>query len=759
MTARAAFRIVIQGVVQGQGIRPALARMAEERGWCGTVCNSAEGVELYGAAPLLDEADFEAAVRATVRGLTALRIERVPDAGWTSFSIEPSSADADLATPVPPDVALCVTCQGETETPANRRDRYGLTSCATCGPRFSLIKAMPFDRVRTTLQAFPLCEACQREYHDVSDRRRHAQTMACPACGPQVWASDASGRTLATGDDAVVLAARALLDGKVLALRGVGGYQLLVDATNEQAVDALRRRKVRPSKPFAILCHSIESVRTLAELDSVSERELLSQANPIVLVPRRPGAVLAANATPHLHDIGVLLPTTAIQARLAALTGKPLVCTSGNRDGEPLAYHVKESLRTLGDVADVFLHHDREIVHPIDDSVVRPMAGVAVTLRCGRGLAPLPLPLVGTPTLALGAQLKSALAWSNGRQSALGPHVGDLQDLATRGRWSDHITAMTSLYGLRGAPLVADAHPDGFPMQWAEATGHRLTPVWHHHAHVVAAMVEHGWLDRTVLGIAADGTGLGPDGTIWGGEILLATGTGFERVAHLRTFELPGGEAAIHEIWRAAVSVASHLDEYSIATLSRVTGVPDTRIQGVLQACRSGLSSVTSSLGRLFDVAACLILGLNHASHEGEAAMRIEAACDPSAEGEYRWKVVPGDLIELDWRPAIQSMLADRVHGVAPGVMAERFHRSVAAAMIDAVRALVQRHVTPASTPVVLSGGVFQNRRLVELLVEGWPSECGPLGLPGRIPPNDGGLAVGQLAIALARQVAHPSQR
>jgi hydrogenase maturation protein HypF len=740
MMARVAFYSLLQGAVQGQGVRPALARLAEERGWCGTVRNSAEGVELHLAVASLATHDLEALLRATVPGPTAVRIETVPDGGWTEFRIEPSTIDTDLATPVPCDVAICQACMRETETPGNRRYRYGLTSCATCGPRVSLIEAMPFDRARTTLQNFSPCEACQQEYHAASDRRRHAQTIACPACGPQVWASDSRGRNFAAGDDAVVLAARALLEGKIVALRGVGGYQVLVDATDQRAVGELRRRKERPSKPFAVLCQSIEKVTDLADLDPVSEQALRSPTNPIVLVPRRRGAGLAANVGAHLLDIGFLLPTTAIHARLAELTGRPLVCTSGNRDGEPIVFRVDDALRKLPEIADVFLHHDREIVHPIDDSVVRPMAGRAVTLRCGRGLAPLPLLLAGPPTLALGAQLKSALAWSNGRQAVLGPHVGDLQDLASRERWSDHI---------------ADAHPDGFPAQWAEATGHPFIPVWHHHAHVVAAMVEHSWHDRTVLGIAADGTGLGPDGTIWGGEILRATVAGFERVAHIRTFRLPGGEAAMNEIWRAAVSVTSQL---SCEAFTHTIGVPGNRIQRVLQACESHLAPMTSSLGRLFDVAACLILGLTQASHEGEAAMRLEAACDPAADGEYAWAINHGDPLALDWRPAFQSMLSDRERGVAPGVMAERFHRGVAAAMIDAVHTLVQRRTTPRGTPVVFSGGVFQNRRLIELLVADWPTECGPLGLPGRIPPNDGGLAVGQLAIARAHATTHQAR-
>lgn len=749
MTPRVCYRAVLRGAVQGQGVRPAICRLAEESGWCGTVRNSAEGVEIHVAAAALGASDLETSLRSAVRGVTAFRIEAMPDGGWSAFSIEPSTGDAGLATPVPRDAAICPDCLRDTETPGNRRHRYGLTSCATCGPRYSLIESMPFDRDRTSLDTFSPCDACRQEYSSPSDRRRHAQTIACPRCGPRVWASDRHGRTLAMGNDAVLLAARAILDGTILALRGVGGYQLLVDATNDAAVGELRRRKSRPAKPFAILCRSIAMARELAVLDVHAEEELRSPANPIVLVQRRRGTVLADAVSRHLGDVGLLLPTTAVHARLAEATGRPLVCTSGNRDGEPLVFQIDESLHTLSVIADVFIHHDREIIHPIDDGVVRPMAGRAVTLRCGRGLAPLPLSMAGPPILALGAQLKSSLAWSNGRQSALGPHVGDLHDLATRERWTNHIAAMTDLYGLAGAALVADTHPDGYPMQWARGTGREVVPVWHHHAHVVAGMAEHGWLDQTVLGIAADGTGYGPDGTIWGGEILEASVRGFRRVAHVRPLSLPGGEAAIQEIWRLAVSAAGQLDGFSVESLASMTSSAPSVVQQCLQVSRSRMALVTTSLGRLFDAAAHVALCLDSVTYEGEAAMRLEATCDPTATGAYPWAITQGTVLTLDWRPALHAMLADRIRGAAPGVMAERFHRGVAAVLIEAVGLLARTASEHARTPVVLSGGVFQNRRLVELIASGWPAHGGPLGLPGRIPPNDGGLAVGQLMVAL----------
>ncbi len=751
MMPRVAFRALLQGAVQGQGVRPAVCRLAEERGWCGTVRNSADGVEIHVAGGSLEANDLEASLRRAVHRLTAVHIEAAPDAGWTAFSIESSTDDANLATPVPRDVAICPECLRDTTTCGNRRYRYGLTSCATCGPRYSVIESMPFDRLRTSLEKFSLCDACRQEYSSPSDRRRHAQTIACSTCGPRVWASDRTGRTLALGDDAAELAARALLDGKIVALRGVGGYQLLADATDDTAVGELRRRKSRPAKPFAILCRSIEMARALAVLDALSEEVLLSPANPIVLVPRRHENELADAVSPHLRDIGLLMPTTAIHARLVDVTGRPLVCTSGNRDGEPLVFRVEDALCELADIADVFLHHDREILHPIDDTVVRPMAGKAVTLRCGRGLAPLSLPLAGPPMFALGAQLKSALAWSNGCQSALGPHVGDLHDLATRERWSDHIAAMSRLYGLTDATLVADAHPDGYPLQWAQTTQRKVTPIWHHHAHVVAGMVEHGWLDQTVLGIAADGTGLGPDGTIWGGEILEASVVGFRRMAHLRPFRLPGGEAAIHDIIRVAVSIAGCLDGVSADAFASATGSYSSDVQAWLEVSRSHLAPVTTSLGRLFDAAACIALGLHSVSYEGEAAMRLEAACDPTATGVYSWAIAESVPLQLDWRPAMHAMLADCIRGEVPGVMAERFHRGVAAVLVEAVGLLARSRADLTRVPVVLSGGVFQNRRLVELVVERWPTNLGPLGLPGRIPPNDGGLAAGQLAIACAR--------
>lgn len=748
---RIAYRIVLQGFVQGQGVRPAVAQLAEREGWCGTVRNTSEGVELRLAAEGLTPAVIEAALRSTLAGLAGLRIDVIPDAGWTGFAIDASTDDAGLATPVPRDVAVCEECLTEANSPGNRRFRYGLTSCATCGPRYSVLLAMPFDRERTSLRAFPLCPECRQEYDSASDRRRHAQTMACPQCGPQVWIADREGRQLAAGDEAAEWSAHALCDGRILALRGVGGYQLLVDATSSAAVRELRRRKGRPAKPFAVLCRSIAEARRLGELDILSERELLSPANPIVLVSARPGTALAEEVHPHMRDVGLLLPTTALHARLAELANRPLVCTSGNEDGEPLAFAVDEAEKVLRGIADLFLHHDREIVRPIDDSVVRPMGGRPVTLRCARGLAPLPLELSGPPVLALGAQLKSACAWSNGRQAVLGPHVGDLQGLGTRERWTEQIAALSELYRLDRPRLVVDAHPEGFPWLWAQTTDREVQSVWHHHAHVVAGMLEHGWCDRTVLGVAADGTGWGPDETLWGGEVLLASLAAFRRVAHVRRFSLPGGEVAIRDTWRVAAAVLGQLDELSLPQIAGCVNRAAPEVRQMLELSRSAMAAKSTGLGRLFDAAACVILGLTEVSFEGEGAMRLEAACDPSAQGEYPWHMRGDELIEIDWRPAWRALVADRMQDVSPGVMAERFHRGVTAWMVELARRWPRLNGLPPDIPVVFSGGVFQNRRLIELLVERWPAECGPLGLPGRIPPNDGGLAAGQLAMALAR--------
>lgn len=747
--AERAVRMTLTGAVQGCGVRPALARMAAQYSWSGSVRNTTAGVELILAGVLPDAELLADIVRGVlpnsgvIKQLTWINIS--PNAPH-HFQIDQSETLGSLAVPIPCDVAICKECLSEVRDPANRRYAYPFTSCTQCGPRYSILDSMPFDRIRTTMESFKLCDKCGEEYRNPFDRRFHAQTTCCSKCGPHVWATDHQGHLIATHDDAIRCAASAIRDGQIVALRGIGGYQLLVDATSPAAVAELRRRKHRPAKPLAVLCRTLADAHELASFDEIEVQQLLSPQNPIVLVRQRPANQLAPGVNPRLVDVGLLLPTTALHDRLAELSGLPLICTSGNKDGEPLAIRVDEAQQRLHGVADIYLHHDREIIHPIDDSVVRVIAGQPVTIRCARGIAPLSLELEhNLPCLAAGGNQKAAVAISNGRQSLLGPHIGDLETLAVQEQWPERVHRNCELLRVstitHEMQLLHDPHPDYFSTQWCDALDANRTGVWHHHAHVVAGMLEHKWLNRTVLGVAFDGTGLGPDGSIWGGEFLIATATKFQRVGHLRAFGLPGASSAIAELPRIAVSILTQLDDYSSDEIARLLGLPRSKVVQLQRILDSRWTSRTTSCGRLFDAAACLILRRSYAEFEGQAAMYLEADCDLTEQGEYSFPIDVSDLVEIDWRPAFRMMISDRRSGVTSSVMATRFHRGLATAILAVCRRWPE-------LPAVLSGGVFQNRVLVELLANQWSAGGAPLGLPGCIPPNDGGIAAGQLAVA-----------
>jgi len=604
---------------------------------------------------------------------------------------------------------------------------------------------MPYDRPSTSMASFQLCGNCRAEYESPVDRRFHAETIACPQCGPRVWMTGGDGREICFGPRAIAAAVEALMEGQILAVRGVGGYQLLADATNDMAVARLRQNKRRPTKPLAVLVVTSDDAEELAHLDSADLRTLVDAANPIVIVRRRTDSSLAPGVCESLDTLGVMLPTTPLHWQLATRVGRPLVATSGNLDGEPLAFEVDPAQIELAESANCWLHHDRPILRPVDDSVVRVIADRAVSLRLARGLAPLALELeTDSPILAVGGHQKVALAFSNTRQAVLGPHLGDLDTQAARDRFIEHVASFVELYGVEPALIVHDLHPDYFTTRWAAERGVRTLAVQHHHAHAAAAMLEQGWLDREVLALTWDGTGYGPDGSIWGGECLLATTTRFQRVAHLRPFRLLGGETAIREPWRVAIAlVAEAAGVENAVQLTIGATTPDNITQVARLAKSTRLSPRTTSMGRLFDGVASLALGITRATFEGEPAQLLEAACDPAAQGSYSLPFADHEALELDWRPLIVDLLADRQAQVTPGVMAMRFHRALA----NAALLVAQRF--PVS-PVVLAGGVFQNRVLVELITQQWPLGTDRLGLPGVIPPGDGGLAAGQLAIAAA---------
>lgn len=748
-TRTAARRLVLAGRVQGLGVRPAIYRLATRLGLGGRVQNTARGVEIEVEGNARSVARFQVELpEALPRGSVLERLwdEDAEPSGAEQFTIVRESDDGPLAARVPSDMGVCADCLREIGDSRDRRFGYPFTSCTACGPRYTIIQRMPYERRDTTMAHFAFCPPCQQEYEQPGERRFHAQTNACSHCGPRVWANDEQERVIAAGDEAVRRVSAALRQGRILAVRGLGGYQLLVDATNDQAVRRLRERKRRRAKPLAVMVATLEDARNWALVDASEERSLTDRSNPIVLLTARRDRPLAASVHPGFDTLGLMLPTTPLHWLLVQGAGAPLVCTSGNREGEPLEYDVDSAQQGLAGVADLWLHHDRPILRPIDDSVVRVIGGRPVTIRLARGLAPYALDLpTSAPMLALGGYFSSAVAWSNGVQSVLGPHIGDLEGLAARQRYLDQCHDWQELYRCRPQHLIHDLHPEYYSSLWAMEQSLPRRTAQHHHAHIVTGMLEHGWLDRLVLGVAWDGTGLGTDGTIWGGEFLLARAGNFERFGHLRAFPLPGGEAAIHEPWRVALAVTAATAGPGEAVRTVGTALPEAATRRVLSILdRPKFSPPTTSAGRLFDAAASLILGLHAADFEGQPAMLLEACADRGAAGEYGFPMQGGAIPVLDWRPLVRELLRDRSAGVEPPTMAMRFHRALARGIVQVCR------LRPA-LPVVLAGGVFQNRLLTELVLELMPpGDDRRWGLPGTIPPNDGGLAAGQLAVAAA---------
>lgn len=750
--ATGGLQILLIGDVQGRGVRPAVARFADECGLTGQVGNTRAGlvIELFGEKSAIEFFAERLGRRLPAGCVVSQRVDT--DRAFESresFVIAEDADDARLQAWVPRDLGLCETCRTELSEPRNRRQRYALIGCAACGPRYSVIKTMPFDRDRTTMRDFTMCSACGSEYASASNRRFHAQTNCCPQCGPNVWVEDPAGKVISRGAEAIRWAADAIRRRQIVALRGIGGYQLVCDATSSSAVRRLRQRKQRPGRPFAVLARSLQQVELLAEL-SQRERELLeSEANPIVLLQAKPDYGLARSVAPGVSTIGVMLPGSGLHEMLMAECGWPLVCTSANREGEPIEFEPQGARDRLQGIADLFLQHDREITRPIDDSVVRVIAGNAVTIRLARGLAPLPLPLDSNESvIATGGHLKAAVAIANSGQCVLGPHIGDLESTATRARYVEQLRELAALYDVQAARYVQDLHPDYFSAFAIHEPG---TPahdqpsiaVQHHRAHVVAGMVEHDLIGRKVLGVAWDGVGYGDDGAPWGGEFLVIDEQlQSQRVARFRPLALIGGDMAAREPWRSALG-ALHQTACSGELIEDIlNGIDVTVLNNArrLLTTRAGCIE-TSSVGRLFDAVAGIALGLTHVDYEAQAAMMLESIADPADFEAYPLTISDGTLVEIDWRPMLHAIAQDRVAGLDPGAISMRFHRTMA----DAICQMAERI---PDLPIVLSGGVFQNRILTELVVSRI-RDRGRLRLPGEIPPGDGGLAVGQLAIAL----------
>jgi hydrogenase maturation protein HypF len=748
----------VRGVVQGVGFRPFVYACAAAFGLSGSVRNDSAGavIEVEGDAAQI--ADFLDRLRdrpPPLAVIESIETREIPVVGGTGFTIADTSRSAKGRTLASPDVAMCAECAAELRDPTNRRYRHPFVNCTNCGPRFTIIASLPYDRASTTMAPFPMCDDCAAEYHDPADRRFHAQPVCCPQCGPTLRFRDRDGRT--TEAEAALRQTRRLLtDGRILAVKGIGGYHLACDAANEHAVAELRRRKRRGDKPFAVMVADLASARILADIDAGSARLLSSTQRPIVLVPRQEAAPVAPSVAPHNPDLGVMLAYTPLHALLFGLPGDEsgptvLVMTSGNLGGDPICFTDDDALERLSQLADAWLMHDRQILVPCDDSVLRVVDDNELPIRRSRGYAPLPvaLPAAVLPTLAVGADLKNTLAVADGKYAWLSQHIGDMDDLATLTAFDSARQHLEALTGVTPNVLVADAHPLYRSTAWAHrnAADRPVRTVQHHHAHIAAVMAEHG-LDgsRPVLGFAFDGTGYGPDNAVWGGEVLLADYKGYRRLAHLKYVPLPGGDISVLRPYRMALA---HLWAAGMPwddDLAPMQACPEDERRVLAHQLETGLGCApTSSMGRLFDTVAALADVRQIVAYEAQAAIELEGLSRHADCGAATYRfAVDADHVPavIDPAPVLAAVVADTRAGVTAGVVGARLHHAVA----DLVVRLATTVVTDAPT-VALSGGVFQNALLLRLTLRGLRDKGFDVITHRFVPPNDGGIALGQLLV------------
>ncbi len=742
-------RIAIQGAVQGVGFRPFIYRLAQELKLSGWVLNSSQGVfiEVEGDKPVLDgfilRIQGEKPAPSYIQSFEASFLDVV---GYTGFKIRHSRDKGIKSVLILPDIGTCPSCLEEISDPENRRYRYPFTNCTLCGPRYSIIQSIPYDRPYTTMAGFVMCKKCASEYKDPSDRRFHAQPNACPDCGPQLTALDSRGTAICEREEALQLVADRLKSGEIAALKGIGGYQLLVDAGNPEAVKRLRRRKRRNEKPFAVMVGTIEEVRQICRLNVFEERLLLSAEAPIVILDRNDHtgtAAVAISVATGNPTLGVMLPYTPLHHILMSEVGRPLVATSGNISDEPICINEVEALEKLGDIADLFLVHDRPIARYVDDSVVRVVKGRELMIRRARGYAPMPVFMQTEQSgiLAVGAHQKNTIALQVNKNAFVSQHIGDLENEESVRSFHDAIDSLCQLYETTPTKIVCDQHPDYLSTQYAKSAGIKVAQIQHHYAHICSCMAENQ-LEGPVLGVAWDGTGYGPDQTVWGGEFLLADNHSFERVAFLRPFRLPGGEKAVREPRRSALGLLYEMLGEAVFEqpgLSLLKCFNEKELPILHQMLKSKFNSpLTSSMGRLFDAVAAIIHLRQSVSFEGQAAMELEFAIDGHKGDEtYSFQ----GLKPIDWAPMIQQLLLDVDSGIDPGRMALKFHNGLAKLIVEVAKMVnVEK--------VALSGGCFQNRYLTEKAIDFLKAAGFKPYWHQRLPPNDGGISVGQLYAA-----------
>lgn len=754
-TAR--LKLAIRGAVQGVGFRPFVHHLATELHVAGWVNNSPQGVFIEAEGPragleqFLRRLESEKPPLSSIQNLEAVWLTA---AGYQGFEIRESGHSGKKSALVLPDIATCPDCKREIFDPRNRRFRYPFTNCTHCGPRFSIIESLPYDRANTSMKKFALCPACQAEYDDPANRRFHAQPNACPVCGPRLELRNQAGELVFGGDEALRAATQMLRRGKIVAVKAVGGFHLLADARNDQTVCRLRRRKEREEKPFALMFPSLAGLKTVCEVSPPEERLLTSPEAPIVLLAKIAGGKtqIPDSIAPGNPNLGVMLPSNPLHHLLMAGLGFPVVATSGNLRDEPICTDEFEALERLRGIADAFLVHNRPIVRHVDDSIVRVVLGREMILRRARGYAPLPVKVGNLASdarsiLAVGAHLKNSVALAAGGQVFISQHIGDLEtELATEA-FHRVIGDFQRLYDTKPEVVSADLHPDYCPTKAAHQFEIRQhVGVQHHVAHVLSCVAENE-LVLPALGVAWDGTGWGTDGKIWGGEFFLVTETGERRVGSLRPFRLPGGDRAVREPRRSAIGLLYEAYGDAVFEMKHLPPLQNLRptelsaLKGMLQ--RQLNSPQTSSIGRLFDAVASLANLRQQMHFEGQAAMELEFALNGVATAaSYHLPLTgPGDSLLLDWSPMLDAILADVQSGVCAGEISARFHHALAAAVVQAAEHF-------GKPRVVLSGGCFQNRYLLERVVERLRRDHFQPYWHRQVPTNDGGIALGQIFAA-----------
>ncbi|MGE5357385.1 MAG: carbamoyltransferase HypF [Bacteroidales bacterium] len=768
-SGRKRLRVVIKGAVQGVGFRPFVYRLATDLALSGWVSNSAHGVvvEVEGAETVLQQfvvrMPRERPPRSFIQSFEPTYLDAV---GYERFEIRESAAGEKPTTLVLPDIAVCDDCLREMRDPADRRYRYPFINCTNCGPRFSIVEGLPYDRPKTTMRGFEMCGECRGEYEDPANRRFHAQPNACPVCGPQLALWDCEGRELSVRDEALADAVRAIREGRIVAVKGLGGFHLMVDARNTAAVAALRRRKAREEKPFALMYPTLDAARRDSVVSALEERLLVSPEAPIVLLAKSDGEAarqsgdgeaVASGASelsdlvaPGMRELGVMLPYTPLHHLLLADLGFPVVATSGNLSDEPICTDEREAVSRLGAIADVFLVHNRPITRHVDDSVARLVLGRELVLRRARGYAPLPVMVAGDhpPILGVGAHLKNTITACAGAHAFVSQHIGDLETEQALSAFRRVIDDFGRLYDFTPAVVACDAHPNYLSTGWARECGLPTVAVQHHEAHVLACMAENE-LKGPVLGVSWDGTGFGPDGTVWGGEFLVVTEEACTRRAFLRTFALPGGDQAVKEPRRSALGAlveafgSETLGWSDVPSVAAFTERERTVLAGLV---KSGVNAPrTSSAGRLFDAVASVVGLHQRVRFEGQAAMALQAAAATAVEDDdYRMAVAQAgaDCLVVDWAPTLAAIVRDVRRGEKTSSISGRFHDALARAIVDVARRVGHEQVA-------LSGGCFQNALLLECTVARLRQAGFRPYWHQRIPPNDGGIALGQVMGAL----------